>query len=316
MYSVELITPDEKDELLSRYRPRVLYELRADIYGCCIKLMTDLKSVKERWEENFFPMSAHVRSHGRLIVTDEGGAPRVKYDPFTKTAFLFDMGYYGWVKSLALSVTGDILEDEHGIYSVHGACVDVNGSGLCLIAPTGTGKTTHTYGLLRLPEVRVVSDDWFFVRFEGGVPFAFASERNFYIRADVADIWPEFKDLVKRAEFDAQGRAIVDLRWVVGRGRIVPFTTLKRVVIMKKDPGDGRVTWEPAPDEALSYLEENHYCNPHLLVRDERKNRLRRTFFADLLKSVEVLIVNTTHPPLDVHKAIVGWAVGATRAQL
>jgi hypothetical protein len=313
MYSVELITPDEKDELLSRYRPRVLYELRADIYGCCIKLMTDLKPVKERWEENFFPMSAHVRSHGRLLVTNEGGEPRVKYDPFTKTAFLFDTGYYGWVKSLALSVASDILEDEHNIYSVHGACVDIDGRGLCLIAPTGTGKTTHTYGLLRMPEVRVVSDDWFFVRFEGGVPFAFASERNFYIRADVADIWPEFRGLVEKAEFDEQGRAVVDLRWVVGRGRMVPFTTLKRVVIMKRDQADPRVTWEPDPNEALSYLEDNSYCNPHLLVRDERKGKLRRAFFSQLLESTATLMVNTAHPPHDVHKALVKWVIGSTR---
>ncbi|MEM0313448.1 MAG: hypothetical protein QXQ41_02735 [Candidatus Bathyarchaeia archaeon] len=96
-------------------------------------------------------MSARVRSHGRLIVTNE---QQVLYDPLSKTAFLINIDYYGWVKSLALS---DILEDNHGINSVHGACVDVDGKGVCLIAPSGTGKTSHTYGLLRIKGVRVVS---------------------------------------------------------------------------------------------------------------------------------------------------------------
>ncbi|MEM2816801.1 MAG: aldolase, partial [Candidatus Bathyarchaeia archaeon] len=61
---------------------------------CCIKLLTDIKYMKERWEESFYPMSAHVRSHGRLIVTNE---QQVLYDPLSKTAFLINIDYYGWV---------------------------------------------------------------------------------------------------------------------------------------------------------------------------------------------------------------------------
>jgi hypothetical protein len=110
-------------------------------------------------------VSAHVRSHGRIIVVEEKNEKqRVLYDTLSKTAFLINVDYYGWVKSIALSIAGDILEDGHGINSVHGACVDLDGRGVCLIAPSGTDKTTHTYGLLRLNGVRVISDDWFFVR--------------------------------------------------------------------------------------------------------------------------------------------------------
>jgi len=57
--------------LMEKYGDRLLYEERADIYGCCIKLLTDVKYVKEHWEESFYPMSAHVCSHGRLIVTND-----------------------------------------------------------------------------------------------------------------------------------------------------------------------------------------------------------------------------------------------------
>ncbi|MEM3361373.1 MAG: aldolase, partial [Candidatus Bathyarchaeia archaeon] len=127
-YEVELISIEEKDRLMEKYGERLLYEERADIYGCCIKLLTDIKYMKERWEESFYPMSAHVRSHGRLIVTnEETKEQQVLYDPLSKTAFLINIDYYGWVKSLALSVASDILEDNHGINSVHGACVDVDG---------------------------------------------------------------------------------------------------------------------------------------------------------------------------------------------
>ena len=137
-YEVELISIEEKDALMSKYAERLLYEERADIYGCCIKLLTDIKYVKERWEENFYPMSAHVHSHGRMLVTNEdNGKQRVLYDPLSKTAFLINIDYYGWIKSLALSIASDILEDSHGIDSVHGACVDIDGKGVCLIAPSG-----------------------------------------------------------------------------------------------------------------------------------------------------------------------------------
>ena len=156
-------------------------------------------------------MSAHVRSHGRLIVTNDGNEGQsVFYDPLSKTAFLINIDYYGWVKSIALSVASDILEDNHGINSVHGACVDIEGKGVCLIAPSGTGKTTHTYGLLRLKGIRVVSDDWFFVRLMGQQALAFASEKNFYIRADIADNWGEYQKLVEKTEFDSKGRAVVN----------------------------------------------------------------------------------------------------------
>ena len=70
-YEVELITIEDKNAFMEKYNENILYEQRAGIYGCCIKLLTDIKYVKERWEENFYPMSAHVRSHGRMLVTKD-----------------------------------------------------------------------------------------------------------------------------------------------------------------------------------------------------------------------------------------------------
>ncbi len=304
-YEVKLVSIDEKNRLMEKYGDYLLYEERADIYGCCIKLLTDIKYVKERWEESFYPMSAHVRSHGRLIVTnDENEGQSVFYDPLSKTAFLINIDYYGWVKSLALSVASDILEDNHGINSVHGACIDIEGKGVCLIAPSGTGKTTHTYGLLRLKGIRVVSDDWFFVRLMGEQAVAFASEKNFYIQADIAENWGEYQKLVEKAEFDSKGRAVVNVRWVVGKGKILPMTTLKKAILLKRDPEDKSVFNKLSAEEASRYIEAVDFCNPHMLVKDERKTSLRRKFFRELFNPLEIYVVNTATPLSLSHKAI------------
>ena len=251
-------------------------------------------------------MSAHVRSHGRIIVTnDENEGQRVLYEPLSKTAFLINIDYYGWVKSVALSVASDILEDSHGINSVHGACVDIDGKGVCLIAPSGTGKTTHTYGLLRIKGVRVVSDDWFFVRLLEEQAIAFASEKNFYIQADIAESWGEYQRLVKKAEFDSKGRAVVNVRWIVGKGKILPMTTLKKAILLKRDPEDRSILNKLSAEEASRYIEAVDFCNPHMLVKDERKSNLRRNFFKRLFNSLEeIYIVNTANPLNQTHKAI------------
>ncbi len=315
-YVVELIGVEEKDVLMGRFGDRFLFEERADIYGCCIKLLTDKREVKMRWEDNFYKMSSSVRSHGRLIVLDvEGEGCRVLYDSLSKTAFLFNIDYYGWVKSLALSVAGDILEDEHDIYSVHGACIDIGGLGVCLMGASGSGKTTHAYGLLRRPEVRVVADDWAFVRVFEDQVLVYGSERNFYVRADIAQVWPAFRRFMELAEVDEKGRAVVNLRWIVGRGRIIPFTTLKVLLILERGGCGSKVVEELSVGEALKRLRVNGFYNPHLLVRDERKTGLRVRFFERVLRlGVKPFLVDTSHPVEVVHERIVEVLRGLRRS--
>jgi hypothetical protein len=304
-YSVQLISSEEKDELYQRYEDRFLYTAKAEIYGCCIKLLTEVEYVKNRWEDNFYTMSEDVRSHGRLIVLEEHGQQMtVKYDPYTKTAFLVNVDYYGWIKSIALAVAGDVLEDEHRIYSVHGAAIDMGGRGVSLIAPSGTGKTTHSWGLLRLKNARLVSDDWYFVRLSSREPLAFGSEKNCYIEADIGKIWNEYERLVDKAHFDKEGRAVVNVRWIVGSGGVIPLTTMRHIILLKRDPTDSKIASNLSADEALEYVTKNDFCNPHQLVKDRRKLELRKDFFRKCFEQTNVYLVNTIASPQETQQKI------------
>jgi len=305
-YTISLISPEEKERLTETYLPRVRYEIKSDIYGCCIKLLSDNHTIKETWQENFYAMSESIRSHGRMYVFSDPDYPRntLLLDPYSKTAFLLNFSYYGWIKSIALGLTGDILEDEHGIASIHGACVDVGGQGLCLVGTSGAGKTTQTYGLLNDPRCRVISDDWFFARVYGPDILAYGSEKNFYIRDDLAGIWKEFGGLVGKDEYDADGRAVANLRWVVGKGRQLPFTTLRTLVVLKRDPSDPHASRKLGTEEAFSLFTGNRYFNPHLLVNNPGKEQVRTKFIANLLERTVVYQVNTTGTPLETQNLI------------
>ncbi|MFH1821965.1 MAG: hypothetical protein ABH852_05970 [Methanobacteriota archaeon] len=305
-YEVELITPEEKAELFDRSLKRYLYTNKANIYGCCIKLLTELGDLKDRWEENFYTSDENIRSHGRLIVLKEKDEKLcVKYDPYTNTAFLSNVDYYGWVKSIALALASDVLEDEHGIYSVHGAAMDFGGVGVSIIAPSGTGKTTHSWGLLRLPEARLVTDDWFFVRTFDRGNLAFGSEKNCYVEADIGKIWGEYVPLVEKSHFDDRGRALVNVRWIIGGGGVIPMTTIKKIILLKRDKSDGSIAKRITAEEGMKYLLANDFCNPHQLVRDDRKMKLRKNFFERFLRQSEVYMVNTVSPPLETNREIV-----------
>lgn len=304
-YRVQLIDMAEKDRLLQEYQDRFLYTSKADIYGCCIKLLTETENIKNLWEDNFFSMSEDTRSHGRLVVLEEIGKPMtVQYEPYTKTAFLINIDYYGWIKSIALAIASDVLEDEHGIYSVHGAAIDVDTTGVSIIAPSGTGKTTHSWGLLRMKEARLVADDWYFVRLSSREPLAFGSEKNCYINADIGKIWNEYERLVDKARFDEKGRAVVNVRWIVGSGGVIPLVTMKNIILLKREAEDETIVQELSVEKALDHMIKHDFCNPHQLIRDERKMKLRADFFRKFFEKTKVNLVNTTGTPQETQTEI------------
>lgn len=149
-----------------------------------------------------------------------------------------------------------------------------------------------------------MTDDWFFVRLFDRGHLAFSSEKNCYIEADIGKIWGEYLPLVERSHFDEKGRALVNVRWIVGSGGVIPMTTIRKVILLKRDSSDERLAYRISPEEGLEYLLANDFCNPHQLVRDSRKMALRKAFFKRLLEKSEVFMVNTVSPPVETQQNI------------
>ena len=294
-YKIVDIGPDRAAELRERCTRMNYHTSKADINGVCVQLYTSNRDYLDMWQDNFYHMSDSVRSHARIYCLDDPGTDlHAEYDTATFTMFLFNFDYYGWIKSIALGMAGNILEDAHGIFSVHGAALDIDGSGVTLIAPSKTGKTTQSWGLLRMDNAHLISDDWYFVSFGCGRPYIEGSEKNCYIDADIGDVWEEYRPLVKEVRFDNKGRGIGNVRWVAGEGSVIRSTSMRYVFLLKRDSSDDRTVYRMTAGEAIDYLSHEDFCNPHQLVCDTRRVNMRRRFFERYLAECEVFMVNTT----------------------
>lgn len=323
-YPVKIITPSEKDELLDKIISRKLYDKKASIHGMCIELITDEKEFKESWEDNFRSMGDEVRPHGRVVAVnspDEKDKNEIQkdfvsnsdefknkayYEPVSKTSFLLNCDYYGYVKSFALAVAADFLEDYHSIhkrFSIHGSCIDFDGRGMVLIAPSGTGKTTHSFGLLLKKSASLVADDWIFVKLVPK-PLAYASEKNCYIRKDIGDDFQVFKKLVDSTKLDSKKRGMADIEDVIGHNKRRHSTIVRVVMIMKRDKEDTSIIREISTDEAISYLSRHNFCNPYQFVNDARKIRMRTDFFRKFLDTTKVYMLNTISTIEETQKEI------------
>lgn len=299
-YQIKIISQEKKDELLKGLKFK--FERKADIHGMSIEFLTNNKEFKEMWEDNFNPMNESIRPHARiLMLSDNKTEPNtVLYDPIAKTVFIYNSDYYGYVKSVALALATDFLEDYHSIHqrgAIHGACIDFQGRGVAIIAPPKTGKTTMAYGLLTAKDSKLVADDWIYVKITDIDVIAYMSERNSYIADDLGKNWPVFQPLVTSTSFDLKKRGVANVADIIGYDRMKSETVLRKIVLLKRDFNDKILLRKITKEEALSFLIKNNFCNPHILMRDKRKDRLRREFFSKLLEKVEAYMLNTTETP-------------------
>jgi len=297
-YKVELISVKEKELFMERIRSANLYERKAVIHGTCVKFFSDNHDFKDMWEDNFEMLPDWFRPHARLFCISGSGL-RVRYEPISKTVIMEGCDYYGWVKSIALALVADFLEDftsEHRRYSVHGSFIDMTGRGIALIGPSGSGKTTLTYGLLLDERCNFLTDDWFFVRLADSGTLVYSSEKNSYIRGDLASSWPEYGKKLEGARKDSRSRAVVDVRRLVGSDRIRTDSTLAATVLLTRDkklPPFSKLS----PKDALAFMLSNDFCNPHQLVRSKAKKAQRTGFFRELFSRAPVYLLNTIETP-------------------
>jgi hypothetical protein len=345
-----IVDKNERDELVARAESVLGNESlgwKASIDGFCMQLFTNSNHLDEFWRENWFSMLREVKSHGRLYAvldpTFEDGKPQAFYNPDTKTAVIFNTEYYGQVKSWALGVACDIAEDQHDIHSIHGSCVEVNGKGIILIAPTGTGKSTHSYALLNMEGARLHSDDWVYVRFIGGEKgraSADISERKFYIRTNITRVFPEVRPLLDRCKLEnviplspeeaeklrSQGmsedeirvlasdsyiaheysRAMLDPLWIAGPEKFVDTTRAMKVILLKREKNDAEIARRLEIEEAVQYLvvQPEQFLNPYLIVKTDEKVEVRKRFFRRLFKLAPCYLVNTAFDVKTVQQKI------------
>jgi hypothetical protein len=146
------------------------------IHGIRVRAITNSQHLIQFWRENWYspeewlaqtgvegPESPTVTVYALGGVTDEPEA--AYYSRETSTIIFFNTSYYGQLKSWVLGAVGRVLAADYGIHSIHGACVERHGDGILYIAPTGTGKSTSSYGLMTYPGTRFHSDDWVYVRY-------------------------------------------------------------------------------------------------------------------------------------------------------
>ena len=304
-YETTVISEPVCRKLRQTYAPSMLFSAKADIAGICVELLTEDRDHIDMWRDNFYAPSDMVRPHARIICVKDPKRPlSVDFNPETFTAFLYNFDYYGWVKSIALGISGYILESAHDIYSIHGAAIDFDGVGVALIAPSKTGKTTQSWGLLRDANSRLITDDWFFVTFGQGRPSIRGSEKNCYIDADIGDVWDMYKPLVRFVKFDNKGRGIANIRWVTGNTSVEVDASLRYIILLKRDYDDETVSKKLTPDEALDYMLAHDLCNPHQIVRDEFRSSIRKEFFRKVFSECTTYLINTRGTPQETQNEI------------
>ena len=146
------------------------------IHGLRVRAITNSEHLIGYWRDNWYSPEEWTRLVGKkpadtpdVLVVALGRIPTepeaAYYSRQNDTVVFFNTSYYGQLKSWVLGAVGRKLAVEYGIHSIHGAVVTKDGKGLLYIAPTGTGKSTSTYGVMEFPNTRFHSDDWVYVRY-------------------------------------------------------------------------------------------------------------------------------------------------------
>ena len=266
--------------------------VQAVIGGMPVLLQTNSIHAKNFWSRNWFLTERRAVEHaaGRY------GVPTVrmwcaieKRDPDSAGAYycaetnecvFWNTDYYGQMKSWALGAAGVELA-RYDIHSIHGAVVDVNGRGILIVAPTGTGKSTYTQLLAHVERLdarsrgRINSDDWVYVKDGVATP----SERHIYVRTNAVrddlgdEAMPadmrELKRLFDRYPAEnvpvrdgrRQYSEVPNSRCMIdpaGLAAVTYATRIDLVVLLRRDP-HSPFERMLSTDEALAVLEEGQF---------------------------------------------------------
>jgi hypothetical protein len=182
------------------------YKAKANINGIGVEFITNNPHQFDFWTTNWW-LSKDVQTRVLLYSLDgvEDIEPTIYYCKERHTSIFINYDYYGQCKSRGtLGPSSSILAEEFGIHSIHGACADINGKGVVLIAPTGTGKTTQSFKMFLNPEGRILGDDWVYVNFHEGNPkpalIATQPEKSLYMRTENEKDFPWLRPIFDKCK--------------------------------------------------------------------------------------------------------------------
>lgn len=336
-----------EDEISSIELPgelRKVYRHKARLMHWTVELCTNSRHVYTFWKENWWEADGSGVADAWVItlvgvqrpedlrkLSLDAPDPKTFYCRESKTYLIINSEYYGQSKSQAcLGLTAELAEEEGGrILPIHGGCVKVFNKGVIMIAPTGTGKTTHAYALAlwgKPGETALHSDDWVYV--DLSTYMVYPSERKFYLRTNIVDAFPQFTDkllnsaLLENADpgdlaKDMTARCMVDPVDMLGEERVVREASADAVWLFKRDYWDPNVVVKLSPTRAIEVLEDGRvyryaykrkndsgvpelvekinepYYNPYLIDVTEDKQPIRRMMYFKLFKKAQPYWVNT-----------------------
>ena len=173
------------------------YRSRANLNGVTVEFWGNSRHQYDCWTLNWNEALASAETEARIYSAFgvNGISPSAFYSPDANESVFFNTEYYGQCKSWALGMAAAVLEQKHETHSIHGACVDVGGKGVVIVAPTGTGKTTHAFKLMELAKGRIVGDDWVYIDHKEGDRLGYLigrqPEKSLYMRTETQrdEIW-------------------------------------------------------------------------------------------------------------------------------
>ena len=176
-----------------RYDRKLVWD--ANINGIVVRYTGNSQHQYDFWTENWWPAPNNSTSLPHAFVYSITGVPNMEaqamYSPELNTALFINTEYYGQAKSWALGMAAAILERHYNTHSIHGACAELEGKGVVIVAPTGTGKTTQVNQLFQETNGKVVGDDWVYIQHPPGMKngeghrfFVKQPERRLYIRSE------------------------------------------------------------------------------------------------------------------------------------
>ncbi len=219
-------------------------------------------------------------------------APAVVYCPELFSALSLNTNYYGQFKSKCVlgpleeflvrqgrpGDDGKLVNPEEVWVSLHSSAVEyatekAGSRTVIMVGPTGGGKSTHAYGLIKAKQRNMLhSDDWLFVN--AGSRELLRAEENFYMRTPMARFYPELGSLflshplenlpenkidtlneeIQKLKQNQSTRVLMDPKKLANAHGILERGAASDLIIIKRDYRDPVVIRKISGDEMVAVL--------------------------------------------------------------